>query len=803
MGFGVYRRRPDYVRYVRRRLPVVPAPAPPAVAGIVRLLPFWARPRVEPDRWQYYLRRPRLPTFPTPAPVVAGIVRAQAPPWFGLRIEPTRRQYYLPRSRLPTAPTPTPVVAGVIRHRRYLWQPPYAEPEWRRYYYHAPRFPSVPTTPPSPPGGIIRQTAAYLRRVIARRPPYLYAELLQHARRTYVISFGTLAPPVPGEPPATAPPPILDISPVKQFTGNGARTIFETEFVFLAAADVNVYVGVALQTITADYTITGALEPFGGEVTLLAAPAVGAVVTLERQTPISRLFDYGDAAGIPVLNTFNTDLSVPILILQEMEAQLARLVGLPATQTVLPVTTWPTPAAGNADKFLQWNAGETALENSTSTSVPANPRSGWINDTWHQAADAAAARALLGLGTVALAEFGTDPDEVPRVADLGGAAFRDTGKLPQNVPLWEDIIPIPISNQLFLVPYSNQILAFNSDGIVRTTGVTWTHTFSAGNTGRMAYGGPAGNRFFKTLDMNAVPMVHYHYRYNPATEVLTEPSFATLTAELGDTTGYTPFDFVQSSVIDGDGRYLTLEVDDFFVGSPNFAGFVDWNIYQVKDGALELTTQAINFRTRFDRALDLELSSRTNTIHDADTLSERGIIYMDEACLVMGRAGNTTYAVSAGVDPAGYFLRFSDGLEFLWDDSVAKGVEFVESYALVGSRLYIRYRGDNDSKWRISLIELGNLQRVNKPAWAVPTNDVVVATVLHDDATDTGVNKATNWKTWGFDNAGYFALVKAGVIGTNEGIVWWNHGSTTPVGQQELDTNISDSPLGLFREQDP
>jgi len=57
--------------------------------------------------------------------------------------------------------------------------------------------------------------------------------------------------------------------------GNGVTTVFTFPNRFLANSDLVVYVDSVLQTITTHYTVTGADDPAGGEVTFLTAPPVG------------------------------------------------------------------------------------------------------------------------------------------------------------------------------------------------------------------------------------------------------------------------------------------------------------------------------------------------------------------------------------------------------------------------------------------------------------------------------------------------------------------------------------------------
>ncbi len=73
-----------------------------------------------------------------------------------------------------------------------------------------------------------------------------------------------------------------------QYVGNGATTAFTFPYYFLADGDLVVYVSDSdgtdpvLQTITTDYTVSGAGNPSGGTVTFVTAPASGKIVDIYR-----------------------------------------------------------------------------------------------------------------------------------------------------------------------------------------------------------------------------------------------------------------------------------------------------------------------------------------------------------------------------------------------------------------------------------------------------------------------------------------------------------------------------------------
>lgn len=80
------------------------------------------------------------------------------------------------------------------------------------------------------------------------------------------------------------------------YLANGVTIAFAFPYLFLASSDLKVTVSADnvddLQTITTDYTVSGAGNPSGGTVTFVTAPTNGSTVTILRQTPKTQTTDY-------------------------------------------------------------------------------------------------------------------------------------------------------------------------------------------------------------------------------------------------------------------------------------------------------------------------------------------------------------------------------------------------------------------------------------------------------------------------------------------------------------------------------
>lgn len=87
------------------------------------------------------------------------------------------------------------------------------------------------------------------------------------------------------------------------YAGNGSTQIFSVPFYFLDDTHLvvqTVTAGVATtKVLNADYTVSGAGNESGGEVTMLSAPAVGTKVYIFRQVPLTQLKAYVENTPFP------------------------------------------------------------------------------------------------------------------------------------------------------------------------------------------------------------------------------------------------------------------------------------------------------------------------------------------------------------------------------------------------------------------------------------------------------------------------------------------------------------------------
>lgn len=184
--------------------------------------------------------------------------------------------------------------------------------------------------------------------------------------------------------------------------GDGSTTSFATDFKFRAGADLVVTLWTAglpeLQTLGADYTVTGAGATLGGSVAFGVAPTAGQVVTLERATDDRQTSDYTEQDGFPE-QTIEEDFDRLSMLTQELAGRLAYTLRLPAGADGLDEAALAAlilPAApirrGGVLRFADTDAAEPII----ATGIPDVSVSGALAPVV-QAASIAAALGLLGL----------------------------------------------------------------------------------------------------------------------------------------------------------------------------------------------------------------------------------------------------------------------------------------------------------------------------------------------------------------------------------------------------------------------
>jgi hypothetical protein len=144
----------------------------------------------------------------------------------------------------------------------------------------------------------------------------------------------------------------------KEYTGNGALLIYPYDFYIGAASELLVYVAGVLKTLGVDYSVSGAGNDEGGNVTFVvgSTPALDASIVFLRSTPKTQPTDL--AAG---QKFYEADIEGMCDRLsrqvQELEERFNRVPSLGNSSLLGPLVL---PVG--AGKYLRWNGGLTGLE---------------------------------------------------------------------------------------------------------------------------------------------------------------------------------------------------------------------------------------------------------------------------------------------------------------------------------------------------------------------------------------------------------------------------------------------------------
>lgn len=218
-----------------------------------------------------------------------------------------------------------------------------------------------------------------------------------------------------------------------QYAGDGVQTAFPTTFLFFEDSHLTVIKTViatgvdTVQTLTTDYTVTGAGNPAGGTVTFLAAPAATERVTIKRVVPLTQGSDYINASNFDQ-EILERDLDENVMMMQSVQEQIDRAITLPPSST-LGSQDLPKP---EANQLLGWNTAADGLENKAQTAgtvtIPTN------------AADKKKVLRLDAAGTAV--EVGPKMDFDPTTGDAGKVLQVNSAEDAVEVGLKMDFDPV-------------------------------------------------------------------------------------------------------------------------------------------------------------------------------------------------------------------------------------------------------------------------------------------------------------------------------------------------------------------------
>lgn len=148
---------------------------------------------------------------------------------------------------------------------------------------------------------------------------------------------------------------VNDLPPRVQYIASASQTVFPYPFPIFQAADLVVEVDGAVKTLTTHYTVSGAGDDLGGNVTFLTGQSAGAVVTIYRQTVIERDSDF-QLNGPMFSTSVNDEFDKLIVIAQELRAGIKRAIRLPNSAEVADASIELTPPSAWKNVALLFDA---------------------------------------------------------------------------------------------------------------------------------------------------------------------------------------------------------------------------------------------------------------------------------------------------------------------------------------------------------------------------------------------------------------------------------------------------------------
>lgn len=147
------------------------------------------------------------------------------------------------------------------------------------------------------------------------------------------------------------------------YVGNGSTAAFAIPFYFVKNEDVGVVLrgtdgNESAQTLTTDYTLSGAGNPLGGICTMTRIPETGETLVIHRDPAMVQETDYQENDAFPA-QTHEKALDLLTMICQALSEKLDRAVIFQITSSVSGITI-QEPEPGS---ILMWNGAGTGFEN--------------------------------------------------------------------------------------------------------------------------------------------------------------------------------------------------------------------------------------------------------------------------------------------------------------------------------------------------------------------------------------------------------------------------------------------------------
>ena len=170
------------------------------------------------------------------------------------------------------------------------------------------------------------------------------------------------------------------------YSGNASQTVFPYTFKISVDADIQVILRSALGTetvksISTDYTVSGAGDANGGNVTMVVAPASGETLVIRRATIQTQTIDLVENDPFSA-ETVEGGFDKSVSLVQEIQEEADRAIKLSRTNTMAS-TEFTVDAVNRAGKILGFdNAGELVVSQELGSF-----RGNWTTGTTYAARD--------------------------------------------------------------------------------------------------------------------------------------------------------------------------------------------------------------------------------------------------------------------------------------------------------------------------------------------------------------------------------------------------------------------------------
>lgn len=191
--------------------------------------------------------------------------------------------------------------------------------------------------------------------------------------------------------------PIADNETRNDYVATASQTTFPYTFWIRDEDHLDVYVNSVLQVLTTDYTVSAVQSVSGANIVFNSGLTVDDEVAIVYNPDFERATGFS-TGGSFTADAVNLEFTYLLSLLQNLKTREARAVRLPDSSSSTSTLTFPDPTT-SASKFLAFDAtGELTAVVGSADGVTVSTYGATLIDD----ADAATARATLGLGALAI-----------------------------------------------------------------------------------------------------------------------------------------------------------------------------------------------------------------------------------------------------------------------------------------------------------------------------------------------------------------------------------------------------------------